>query len=339
MPAQAVDSISWEHAPENVASPGVFYPPGRDPDGSLPDRTREWSGTLVAEWTEGLLSRAWNEPILGVVWAVLGIFCAVDFMAEGLGSCVVTSFWVALTFFGLGGHIATLRRAPFAFRWRSGRAHATLVLTAESVHLATLSKAGQSVTHLSRGEAGLLIRCVPEPRGGLAAALQLRDMNREVRLTIADRFVHVTTFPFGSPAASSGLNSRRVQLSTLLGTWWPKANKRQTWVSAAGFPRTIEDPQPWGQPDLDDFAADATEKDARAAAWLLTPAAVLGGIALVASGLTGSLRNAGWLWFYAGLALAAGLWWARRRWHAVRREIGSWRVLRPLAPVWRPGAR
>lgn len=211
---------------------------------SAPKKTRVWSGTLVAEWLDRGLTDAQEERLrqVPVFVAGMGLLFVVAAITGGRPVVALATFVV----------LAILALVPaYWSKLRSRRAdRITLTLDPEKLTITRRSAAIAETTQLLRSETGLLIRSVESPRNKQAETLQLGDETGGVRLVLADRFVQISTVPFGVAPRALGVNPKRARLAVLIGTWWPDPSNRATQMKQPTRGLWDATERAWGQPDL-----------------------------------------------------------------------------------------
>jgi hypothetical protein len=195
---------------------------------------------MTVEWTDRGLCEDDEErqggPFLIVVMTLLAVLAGL-FLSSGharpwLGLAAVG----ACALFFLGSWVWTDRRHRQIDQL-------SLVLDDDRLRLTRRSPGSVVTTELLASDAADLISCESGGRNRHVHKLQLLARPRELRIEILERLVKIKAAPFGTDLAAIGLESTRIPLSVIVGSWWPTPSRRYS------------DDRPWRQPDLDRYAA------------------------------------------------------------------------------------
>jgi hypothetical protein len=218
-----------------------------------PPSTREWRGSLLAEWVEqGLAPEPFAALRLPLALAML--------VAYGVALILVArNAIVVLVYFGFISWLAF-----GLIRTRRTRRSATrmeLYLGPDMLRLQAVGTDETGVVELVRAEAGILVREVVAATGTVSR-LELRDRSGEVRLALSN---HPTLLKssFGFDLARLHLEGRRIPVEVLVGSWWPEADSRINRWTTYRWMRKLPD-TPWTMPDLAGYARWVAAKNVRA---------------------------------------------------------------------------
>jgi hypothetical protein len=255
----------------------------------------EWTGTLVAEWVDNGLSpaqlKAWEQA--PAVVAILVLSCVGFYL---------TAARVALAFVYVGA-MAALYFAPLVAARVRGRQPVVVTLTLGDGVLRLTRRSGTATetTELSRDEAGTLDW---QRSGKERNWITLTDREGHVRCRLPDRTVKVTAWPFGTEAAEWAVDSRKLPLAVLLGSWWPgrraSTATRGSWL----FKRDVD--LGWDQPDLRDFVGNRARRDV-VEALVVLPTAVFMWLCVPWAFASGQATNVPWIPVWTLFAVIAAL--------------------------------
>jgi hypothetical protein len=285
-------------------------------------RPREWTGTLVAEWSDRGLGQQAEDFLAILPWAFVWLLGGSTLLVVASGR---PQGWLFVPMFG----VLWLAYAAWYRLRHPDRAALRLQLDTEMLRLTRTTGSDLECRDLPRVAAGRL-RAMLDSRGNLDQ-LQLHDAGGSTILTFGERLVAVTALPFGMTDASIGGDRRNVSLAVLIGSWWPDPSAREDVPYRGRFSLRSREPLPWKRPDLDGYGAWKTTMTARAGLLMVGSGAFLVAIGVLSG--TPYVVNSSVLYVAAfvsvgGACIAYGL---REIWPA-RHDLRAVLRLRPRRP-------
>jgi hypothetical protein len=267
----------------------------------------EWTGTLIAEWTDRGLAEDDEQNLRDTVGAVglvavLGAVALLTIRAAALMALACVALMPGAVWILISPRIKSRRRSLDRI---------TLTLDPDLLRLTRQAGESTETWELPRASAGRLIRWVASQKSIEAASLQLEDNAGSVRLDLRERRVAVTVAPFDLDLASPSIVPGQMPLDVLIGSWWPDPNRRMSRIRPSRFLPRLSADWPWGQHDLNEYAGWRASQR-RVGALILVAGAVLSAVLaaslmalMVIRPLSGSLAVEGWVLAVA-CAVSAG---------------------------------
>jgi hypothetical protein len=248
-------------------------------------RPGQWEGTVMATWKDrGLTEYQENQ---------------VSPRSLALGSAFLTLL-VALGWALLGSPILPLPLAVVGaviLGWpllhREPSRDMTLSLGPQWLRLEALGPQSPTVLEFRRADAGTLtsIRGTSPADALPSGRLELRDIGGHLQAELIDRMATARSLPHGPDGAGARLDSARVPLSVLIGTWWPEPSRRV--VGAPARSRRGPAARLWDRPSLGGYRLWSARTRLRRIRGACVQGLLLAGASMIGLGWPQSLGEGG----------------------------------------------